>query len=142
MIRIALYWTLLIIVLATAYLRGDRETRVAALICLVATILSVALVTPYAQGFQQIEIWVALVDVTVLGSFVMIALRSFRFWPLWVSGLQLTTVFAHLLRLLRPDLVDLAYAAAMRFWSYPILLILIAAALRTRRYVPVASASG
>ena len=40
----------------------------------------------------------------------------------------------HALRVLQPQLVDLAYAAAMRFWSYPILLILVVAALRTGRY--------
>lgn len=134
MIRVAAYWALLLFVLVAAFRRGDRETRVAAVICLVATFLSVVLVTPFAQGFDQVEAWVALVDVGVLGAFVLIAVRSNRFWPLWVSGLQLTTVLAHLLRLLEPGLVDIAYAAAMRFWGYPILLILAAAALRTERY--------
>ena len=31
-----------------------------------------------------------IVDTFVLVSFVLIALRSDRFWPLWVAGLQLT----------------------------------------------------
>jgi len=39
--------------------------------------------------------------------------------------------------MLQPSLVDIAYAAAMRFWSYPILLIVIAAAWRSRRYRPL-----
>ena len=134
MIRIAVYWALLLIVLLAAFRRGDRETRVAALICLVATILSVVLIRPYAMGFRQVETWVAMVDIGVLLAFVAIAMRSMRFWPLWVSGLQLTTVLAHGLRLMQPNLVDLAYAAAMRFWSYPILLILAIAAWRTQRY--------
>ena len=134
MIRIAIYWTLLLIVLFAAFRQGDRETRGAALVCLCATLLSVVLVTPYAAGLKQVETWVALVDIGVLLAFVSIAVRSDRCWPLWVSGLQLTTVLAHALRVLQPQLVDLAYAAAMRFWSYPILLILVVAALRTRRY--------
>jgi hypothetical protein len=134
MIRIAIYWTLLVFVLLAAFRRGDPETRAAAVICVLATILSIMLVTPYAAGLQRVETSVALVDLGVLAGFVGIALRSARFWPLWVSGLQLTTVLAHALRLLQPDLVDLAYAAAMRFWSYPILLILAFAAVRSRRY--------
>ena len=79
---------------------------------------------------------VVVITFAVVLAFVAIALRSVRFWPLWVSGLQLTTVMAHGLRLIRPDLVDLAYAAAMRFWSYPILLILVVAALRSDHYRP------
>lgn len=141
MIRIAVYWTLLLIVLLATFRRGDRETRAAAVICLVATILTVVLIRPYAMGFRQVESWVALVDIGVLIAFVIIAIRSSRFWPLWVSGLQLTTVLAHALRLLQPELVDLAYAAAMRFWSYPILLILVAAAWRTQRYRALLPAS-
>ena len=134
MVRIAVYWTLLVIVLFAAFRQGDKETRAAALICLVATVLSIFLVTPYALGLQRVEAWVACIDLGVLLTFVGIAIRSPRFWPLWVSGLQLTTVLAHLLRMLQPGLVDLAYAAAMRFWSYPILLILLVAAYRTTRY--------
>jgi hypothetical protein len=142
MIRVAVYWALLLLVLLSAFRRGDRETRIAAVICLVATILSIILVRPYAMGFRQVETWVALVDIGVLLAFVVIAMRSMRFWPLWVSGLQLTTVLAHGLRLMQPELVDLAYAAAMRFWSYPILLILAVAAWRTQRYRPLEAPSG
>jgi hypothetical protein len=60
---------------------------------------------------------------------------------LWVSGLQLTTSISHLLFMLQPTLLDLAYHAAMRFWSYPILLILVIAALRTHRYTPAVQQS-
>jgi hypothetical protein len=53
-----------------------------------------------------------------------VALRSSRFWPLWVAGLQLTTSVAHVLKAVNADLLPHAYAAAARFWSYPILLII------------------
>jgi hypothetical protein len=140
MIRIAIFWALLLLVLFAAFRRGDRETRQAAVICLAATVLTILLLTPTGHSFAQIEVFVAAVDVGTLLAFVAIAVRSPRFWPLWVSGLQLTTVLAHLFRLLQPGLIDLAYAAAMRFWSYPILLVLIAAAYRSRHYGPTAHA--
>lgn len=130
MIRILFYYSLLLIVVAVAFRRGDRETRVAAIVCLLASLLSTALV----QDNDRLEGGIALVDLAVLASFVTIALRSARFWPLWVAGLQLTTFTSHLLFLLQPTLLDIAYHAAMRFWSYPILLILVAAALRSRHY--------
>jgi len=61
---------------------------------------------------------------------VAVALRSDRFWPLWVAGLQLTISMSHVLKAIQPDLLPLAYAAAERFWSYPTLLILFIGAWR------------
>jgi peptidoglycan/LPS O-acetylase OafA/YrhL len=130
MIRIVFYYLLLLTVVLVAFRRGDKETRLAAVICLFASLLSAALI----RDDDSLEAGIALVDLAVLASFVAIALRSHRFWPLWVSGLQLTTSISHLLFLLQPTLLDLAYHAAMRFWSYPILFIVIAAALRSRHY--------
>jgi hypothetical protein len=130
MIRIAIYYLLVLTGVASAFRFGDKETRWGASICLLASLVSSVLLTlknPVAQD-------VALVDLAVLAFFVAMSLRTTRFWPLWVAGLQLTTVLGHLLRLLEPDLVDIAYAAAMRFWSYPILLIVIGAAWRSGRY--------
>jgi hypothetical protein len=108
MIRIAIFWALLALVLYATFRRGDRETRLAAVICLAATLLTILVLTPTGYSFAQIEVFVAAIDVGTLLAFVFIALRSPRFWPLWVSGFQLTTVLAHLFRLLQPGLVDLA----------------------------------
>ena len=47
-----------------------------------------------------------------LPAFVAVALRSDRFWPLWVAGLQLTTALGALLQSDRSRLVPQAYAAA------------------------------
>ena len=58
----------------------------------------------------------------MLVAFVVIALRSDRFWPLWVAGLQLTISISHVLKAIQPDLLPIAYGVAERFWSYPILL--------------------
>jgi hypothetical protein len=130
MIRIFLYYLLLLTVVSLAFRRGDRETRIAACICVAASVLSALLMTFHTQ----VAAGVAVVDLAVLGLFVALALRTERFWPLWIAGLQLTTVLGHLLRLLEPGLVNIVYAAAMRFWAYPILLILIVAAIRSERY--------
>ncbi len=46
------------------------------------------------------------------------------------SGLQLTTGIGHFLKAMEPGLVPIAYATALRFWSYPILLILAIATWR------------
>ena len=138
MIRIAFFYLLVLAGVGAAFRFGDRETRWGACVCLGASLVSSALLTFKSLVAPD----VALVDLAVLAFFVALSLRTERFWPLWVAGLQLTTVLGHVLRLLQPNLVDIAYAAAMRFWSYPILLIVIAAAWRSRRYrEPAATAA-
>ena len=72
-------------------------------------------------------------DLAIAGVFVAVALRSAQFWPLWVSGLQLTSSLTHLLKAVQPNLMPFAYAAAEAIWSYPILIILAVATWRLRR---------
>ena len=119
-----LYWTLLILTCGYALYRGGRHERLIAVVCIVGTIATVAVNSPLNKMYVHVEGGALLVDVAVLLAFVVIALLSDRFWPLWVAGLQLTTSAAHFLKAIDPHLVPLAYGAAVRFWSYPILLIL------------------
>jgi hypothetical protein len=74
-----------------------------------------------------------LVDLTALSAFIFVALRSDRFWPLWIAGLQLTTSISHFLKAVEFDLLPQAYAAAAKVWSYPILVILAVGTWRAHR---------
>ena len=89
------------------------------------------------NSHQGLEAGVLLIDLLVFGAFVSIALFSQRFWPLWVAGLQLTSLLAHLARVSRIELLPVAYAAAERFWSYPILIIIAVGAWREHKRLSV-----
>ena len=130
-----LYWTLLAISCGYALLRGRKYERLTAIICIVASIVSVLLRAPLHERYLGVEAGDLLVDLVVLSAFVAIALQSDRFWPLWVAGLQLTTSFSHFLRAIDANLIPQAYAAAERFWSYPILIILAVAVWRHQQRV-------
>lgn len=130
LIRLSIYWTLLIVVVALAWWRGDREVRIAAFVCVLATIGSLHVLNPFPSGGLPFNAAVAIVDVLTFAAFTTIALRSERFWPLWIAGLQLTGTLSHVMRLIAPDLIQVAYDAAMKLWSYPLLLILGIAAWR------------
>jgi hypothetical protein len=132
-----LYWTLLAISCGYALLRGRKYERLTAIICIVASIASVLLRAPLHERYLGVEAGDLLVDLVVLSAFVAIALQSDRFWPLWVAGLQLTTSFSHFLRAIDANLIPQAYAAAERFWSYPILIILLVGAWRSDRRLMV-----
>ena len=128
-----LYWMLLTLSCGYAAIRGGRDERVVAFVCFAASIVTAFVLSPWALRYSHVESGELLVDALVLLVFTLVALRSDRFWPLWVAGLQLTTGMGHLMKGIHIDLMPQAYAAATKFWSYPILIILVIGTWRTHR---------
>ena len=116
-----------------AWWSRDQDSQIIAAICITASLMSLALVHPVPERYDGLETGVMVVDALTLTGFVVVALTSSRFWPLWISGLQLTTLLAHLSKGIDISLVPRAYAVAAVFWSYPILLILAVGAWRAQR---------
>jgi hypothetical protein len=127
------YWLLLTGVAAYALWRGKGDERAAALVCVVATAASVLVNSPLTRRFAGVETGVLVVDLLTLAAFIAIALRTKRFWPLWVAGFQLTSTFAHVLKAVHFSLVPQVYAAAERLWVYPIFLAIVVGTWRTQQ---------
>lgn len=115
--------------------RGGTDERIVAATCLAGTAATLLAISPLRERYSGVEEGLMLVDLAVLAGFVTVALRSNRFWPLWVAGLQLTTSIGHLLKGIDQDLLPRAYGAALQFWSYPILIILAVGTYRRHRRV-------
>ena len=128
-----IYYAILTIVCLFAFWQGRADERAAAAICVLATVASNLVYQPTKSSYAGVEVGVFAVDTLTLVGFTLIALRSERFWPLWLAGLQLTTVFSHLLKAIQLDLMPQAYAAAARFWAYPIFLIIVVGTWRAGR---------
>jgi len=126
------YYTILFLVCAFAFGLGRSDERAAAAVCIMATFASNLVYDPRG-AYAGVEVGVFIVDAATFAGFAFIALRSERYWPLWLAGLQLTTVFAHVLKAIQLDLMPEAYAAAARFWVYPIFLTLIVGTWRSYR---------
>ena len=116
-----------------AWLRGGWDERIVAVTCLAGTVATMLAVSPLHKRYSGVEEGLLLVDLAVLAGFVTVALRSKRFWPLWVAGLQLTTFIGHVLKGVDQDLLPRAYGAALQFWSYPILIIVLVGTYRHHR---------
>lgn len=126
------YYSVLFLVSAFAFLRGGSDERIAAATCIAATFATNLVYTP-AGSFARVEVELLIVDLATFFAFTFLALRTDRFWPLWIAGLQLTTLVAHGLKAIHLDLMPQAYAAAERFWVYPIFAVIVIGAIRSRR---------
>jgi hypothetical protein len=129
MIRLIIFNALLLGSCGYALLRGTRDAKIIAIVTLVASFATLLLFRTYSE----VETGVLAVDVLTFLAFTAVALKSDRFWPLWISGLQLTTTFGHILKAFEDQLVPIAYAVALRSWSYPIQIILAVAVWRSQQ---------
>ncbi|NJC05169.1 hypothetical protein GGQ97_000962 [Sphingomonas kaistensis] len=129
--RVAFFYLLLFVLVAVSFWRGRTDERVAAGVCVGGTLLTVFVGNKLAIDHSYFDLAAFGVDVLVLAAFLAIALRSDRFWPLWVAGLQLTTTSVHFLMILSPRLPGGIFGAALAFWSYPILFLIGIGAWRT-----------
>jgi hypothetical protein len=120
--------------------RGRQDERVVAMVCIAAVAASRLAFSPLSVRYTSVEGGLLFIDLAVLAAFVFVALRSRRFWPLWVAGLQLTTSMAHLMKAVDESLMPMAYGAAIALWSYPILIILAIGTWRGHQRRKVAGA--
>jgi hypothetical protein len=125
MVRLILYYLLLFGACGYALWRGKVDARIVAAGFFIGNFATIALRSHSSGGYSSLDPGIFAVDIVCLLAFTYAALISDRFWPLWVSGLQLTTSFGHVLKAIHTDMLPLAYAAALRFWAYPILVILV-----------------
>jgi hypothetical protein len=134
MVRLIGYNLLLFGACGYAFWRGKAEARIVASAFFVGSFATLAMRSNSSGGgYSSLETGIFAVDVACFLAFTYAALISDRFWPLWVSGLQLTTSFGHVMKVIDSHLLPIAYAAALRFWGYPMLVILALGVWRSQQ---------
>jgi len=113
-----------------ALFRGKTDSRIVAAVFIVGDLATLAL---RSSSYSSVEISILAIDILGFIGFTYAALISDRFWPLWISGLQLTSSMGHIFKAIDTKLMPLAYAASLRFWAWPILIILAVGTWRSRR---------
>jgi hypothetical protein len=106
-----------------AFRKGGWAERLAAAGIIAATYLTVLVLSPVAVRFHHIEMPVAIVDSGLFVLLLFIALRTEKFWPLWLAAMQALTILSHLAPYV-PHVVPWAYHRAVVVWIYPMLVIL------------------
>lgn len=117
---------------AYACLAGGKEGRWISLFVLSAALLSIP-ASYLDYGWFRVQLPVLVIDVLLLGGLLFVAVRSRRFWPLWMTAFHLISISTHVARIAEPHLPPLIYFALQSFWSLPGLLAMVAGIMLDRR---------
>lgn len=110
---------------------GGPERSAAGVFVLAA---AASYLAPY-RHFRELEIALFAIDLVTLIALGAIALRANRFWPLYVSALQLLTLAIHGAKAYQPALVHWMYGGASGKIAYPMILLLAIGVYRHRRRI-------
>jgi hypothetical protein len=125
------FWILVVVCCAYGAAFGGRSGRVGVLI-----FVSGALLTGVATLVDHE--WLATVypifwiDVLCLIGFLMLALKSRHYWPMWFAGFHLVAVLVHLATIIKPHFLPKAYVALQTFWAVPMLIVMVIGIHRDR----------
>ena len=117
--------------------RGRRDVArrpprtLAAYTALLASVCTTVLAPK--PNWSHIEYSIFAIDVVALASFWVIALKTQRFWPYWITGWQLIAIFGHVQKLMFSEILARPYALLSMYISYPILFVILYASGSTRR---------
>ena len=126
-----LFLTLLLGSCLYAAIRGGAPERIGAAILFSATLASAVTLEASRQRYIATEIPTMWVDIAMGLAFVLLALKAQRYWPMWVSMVQLVLVATHLV-MFAPQTGSWAYWAVQAVGSYPAPVLLALGTFRHR----------
>ena len=129
MTHIIVFNLLLVAICGYALVGGGSPERATAAVFLIAALASY--LAPY-RHFRELEIALFAIDLVTFFALVAIALRADRFWPLYVSALQLLTIAIHGVKAYQPTLVNWMYGGASSKIAYPMIVLLAIGVMRHR----------
>ncbi len=115
-----------------AIVRGGAPERIGAAILILATLASAITLATSEDRYREIEVATMWVDVAMTVAFLTLALRAQRYWPMWVSMVQLDLIAMHLV-MFSPETGSWSYWAMQAMWSYPQPILLAIGTWRHRQ---------
>ena len=128
-----LYALLLIAVCIFVLWQGDGELRVALLVVVATSLVTLANYRLGTGNFADFQPWLAVSESIALAVALAIALRSRRYWPLLFAAAQVLTLFAVLAPLVDKDTLSKVFGVTQGLWAYVQLAVLVSATIRGRR---------
>jgi hypothetical protein len=119
------FWLIVLAACAVVARLGAKPERHGMAIMLAGSVLSMIVARSATIRFKGVEIGIVAVDFAVMIAFLVMALKSTRFWPLWVTSFQLTALLTHFGAFLMPQTRAPAYAYMQGFFAYPMLMAIL-----------------
>lgn len=126
------YVSLVVICCGYAAIRGGGDGRWAAAIMLSGIILSVA-AAHVDHSYSRTATWIFGIDLAVLAALFVLAVRSRRYWPVWMTAFHGVSVATHIATIIDPAFLPKAYQAMVSFWALPMLLVMLLGVMTDRR---------
>lgn len=119
-----IYYIFLVACCGYAIFRGSRSEYLGAAIIVVGSLSTLAIGRLFGTSWTGVEVGIFAIDIVALVAFILLALYSDRFWPMWATAFHLLAVTIHTAMLVAPQITPWAFATGAAFWAYPMLLAL------------------
>jgi hypothetical protein len=130
--HVALFWILMASSTVYALRFGGEPERLVAAIVILGVFATFAVVAPIADRNKTIELGPLTVDLIVCVALLSIAMRSRRYWPMWMAIFQCMQVASHLEPLLPGGGVRTLYGFVLSIWIFLMCPLLAIGTLRHR----------
>jgi uncharacterized membrane protein len=120
------FWTMCVLCFMFAFRFGARDERQGMAVISIGSIATAVVAVLANYKFRNATPWFLSVDLCVLIGLVWLMFNSRKYWPIWAGSLQLITVIIHILSLVAPKILPLAYVTLQGFWVYPMFFAIMA----------------
>jgi hypothetical protein len=126
-----IYYIILISIVTFCIYFGERDEKIASVTALFASVLTT--ITTLNDDWADIHLSLVIIDFFALSAFWYISLTTKNFWPYWITGWQIVVILGHIQRALFVDILPSSYSMLSRLMAYPMLALILYAALRRSR---------
>lgn len=133
MIRLIIFYTVLLIVSGYAARRGGAPERWMACLYVAAAIASHAIVLLHGSDYAMVDAFRLGVDAALLLGMMAIMARADRFWPIYCTAFQVLAVTTHGVRMFDPLIIPSVYYRSTAWLAYPTQFLLFTGILRHHR---------
>lgn len=129
---LVVYVTALAGVLWAAFSRGDDDTRLAGWVT-IGGVAATQLAWAIGPRWTAFDPGIMFVDSAMVLGYGLVAYRSYRWWPIWMTAAQVSAMLTHLAPLAAPDAMLRLYQLSQPAWMFLVLWTIAHGSLRQPR---------
>ncbi len=129
---LVVYVTALVAVLWAAFARGDDDTQLAGWIT-IGGVAGTQLAWAIGPRWTAFDPGIMVVDAAMVLGYGLVAHRSYRWWPIWMTAAQVSAMLSHLAPLAAPDAMLRLYQLSQPAWMFLVLWTIAHGSLRQPR---------